>query len=201
MFFAGDTVSKVGMVTGWTRGAVVASSGFVVGSDGLYRLENWIVAAASDSGDSGAPVIANSLQQLVGIQWGKSTLSGQPVFLFSAWENVSLDLTGSAYELHATAPKLLGHEFWRVYPDDCPSHPDVQDVFIVYGWITNENYETDYRSYAGRTGHYCEAGYVDETYSQSAPWQACMAFYSYLPECPCADAISARDTNCPFRGP
>lgn len=94
----GDTVDKVGRTTGWTSGTVeqtcartkVASDD---GSDsGITLLDQIIVVATGDHGDSGAPVFVydsgTNTASFAGILWGGSN----EAFAFSPVSSIALEL-------------------------------------------------------------------------------------------------------------
>lgn len=129
------------------------------------------------------------------MQWGVDTLDNKPVFLFSPWFNVSLELTGSAYRLHTAPPKLLGYENWWMHPDACPDNPDAFDVYIVHGYPNGAaGYETTYRFYAGYTTYYCNGQFINGTFYNSSVWQACLSAFGG--DCPCAFHTTG-SSDCP----
>lgn len=95
----GEALNKVGRTTGWTRGEVVITCGnFSVAGAAppTAMLCQDVVAAPSAGGDSGSPVFRqigdSNHVELYGIMWGGGAIGGQPVFVFSAMENVRTEL-------------------------------------------------------------------------------------------------------------
>jgi hypothetical protein len=94
----GDTVDKVGRTTGWTSGTVVEICARARvenddGSDsGITLLDQVIVAATSDHGDSGAPAFVydpgTNTASFAGILWGGS----EDKFIFSPVSSIALEL-------------------------------------------------------------------------------------------------------------
>jgi hypothetical protein len=95
--FLGEIAHKVGRTTGWTMGPVVETCVDVLssGTDRVLLCQD-IVLAGSGGGDSGSPVferLGPSEVALTGILWGGGTDAfGAPVFVFSAFENIVLEL-------------------------------------------------------------------------------------------------------------
>ncbi len=90
----GEILDKVGRTTGWTRGPVIGTC-LNVGISGLpntVMLCQDFVLAAVGGGDSGSPVFQQAGDSknatLYGILWG----SGGNLYVFSAMENIRLDL-------------------------------------------------------------------------------------------------------------
>ena len=96
----GDTVDKVGSVTGWTGGVVTALCADVV-IDGYIRTCSGVVSGGAGIGDSGAPVMFKNLRgryYVAGILFGLTVdgtdgVSGRQYY-FSTWQSVSDDLAG-----------------------------------------------------------------------------------------------------------
>ena len=95
----GETLNKVGRTTGWTRGQVVITCGnFGVAGAAVptAMLCQDVVAAPSAGGDSGSPVFRqigdSNHVELYGTLWGGGAIGGQPVFVFSAMENIRIEL-------------------------------------------------------------------------------------------------------------
>lgn len=95
----GEVLNKVGRTTGWTRGKVVLTCAHfeVVDVDPpTAMLCQDAVAAASAGGDSGSPVFSqigsSDNIELSGLLWGGGTIGGEEIFVFSAMENIHLDL-------------------------------------------------------------------------------------------------------------
>jgi hypothetical protein len=66
----------------------------VSGTDRILLCQD-LVLAGSGPGDSGAPVferVGPREVALTGIMWGGGTIWGAPVFVFSAFENIVLEL-------------------------------------------------------------------------------------------------------------
>lgn len=88
----GQTVSKVGRTTGWTRGAVTntcVNTG-VQGSN-IVQLCQTFVSARVGSGDSGSPVFRGSTSvTLTGILWGGNSSGTQ--FVYSPVSNIEQEL-------------------------------------------------------------------------------------------------------------
>lgn len=99
IFFAGDTLEKIGATTGWTAGVVTGTC--VYHSDGVGggRMCNGVVAAGANHGDSGSPVFWMDPQgayHLMGILWGgpdASTGHNSSEFWFSRWQGIVDDLS------------------------------------------------------------------------------------------------------------
>ena len=95
--FLGEIAHKVGRTSGWTRGPVVETCVDVnsSGTDRILLCQD-LVLAGSGAGDSGAPVferVGPSEVALTGIMWGGGTgPAGEPLFVFSAIENIVLEL-------------------------------------------------------------------------------------------------------------
>jgi hypothetical protein len=95
--FLGEIAHKVGRTSGWTFGPVVETCVDVLssGTDRVLLCQD-IVLAGSGGGDSGSPVfeqVGPSQVALTGILWGGGTDAfGAPVFVFSAFENIMLEL-------------------------------------------------------------------------------------------------------------
>lgn len=91
---AGQTVSKVGRTTGWTRGWVSATCVHVnVSGTNITQLCQTLVSAGVGSGDSGSPVFrqqgTGTNVTLLGILWGSS---GSSTFAFSPISNIEAEL-------------------------------------------------------------------------------------------------------------
>ena len=91
---AGQTVSKVGRTTGWTRGSVSATCVHVnVSGTNITQLCQTLVSAGVGSGDSGSPVFrqqgTGTTVTLLGILWGSS---GSSTFAFSPISNIEAEL-------------------------------------------------------------------------------------------------------------
>jgi hypothetical protein len=99
IFFAGDTLEKVGATTGWTAGVVTGTC--VYHSDGVGggRMCNGVVAAGANHGDSGSPVFWKDPQgayHLMGILWGGPDAGvgyNSSEFWFSRWQGIKDDLS------------------------------------------------------------------------------------------------------------
>ena len=90
----GDTLSKIGATTGWTKGVVfnVDAAVTVGGNTKLHSLE---VEANADYGDSGAPVLFHRSDgyYLAGLLVGGGDLSGGGrYFYMSQWLYIAFDL-------------------------------------------------------------------------------------------------------------
>lgn len=90
----GQTVSKVGRTTGWTRGAVTGTCVHVnVSGTNITQLCQTLVSAGVGSGDSGSPVFrqqsGGSNVTLLGILWGSS---GSTLYVFSPMANIEAEL-------------------------------------------------------------------------------------------------------------
>jgi hypothetical protein len=99
--FLGETAHKVGRTSGHTRGPVILTCVDVgVGGTNIVQICQDIVFAGSQAGDSGSGVFELASDfggpeneiALVGIEWGGGTLGGAPVFVFSAMEQIELEL-------------------------------------------------------------------------------------------------------------
>ena len=88
----GQTVSKVGRTTGWTRGSVTATCvNTGVSGTNIVQLCQTFVSAKVGAGDSGSPVFKGSSGvTLVGILWGGSSSGTQ--FVFSPISNIEREL-------------------------------------------------------------------------------------------------------------
>ena len=88
----GQTVSKVGRTTGWTRGAVTntcVNTG--VSGSNIVQLCQTFVSAGVGGGDSGSPVFrGTSGVTLVGILWGGNSSGTQ--FVYSPISNIEQEL-------------------------------------------------------------------------------------------------------------
>jgi hypothetical protein len=106
--FAGDTITKVGKVTGWTGGVVLDTYETIRGPDGLTRIGSVVVTGGAQRGDSGAPTLfhGSSGYVLAGILWGSATSGGQPVFLYNKWQDVDYEL--ASYGLDPVNPPSSG---------------------------------------------------------------------------------------------
>jgi hypothetical protein len=99
IFFAGDTLEKIGSTTGWTAGVVTGTC--VYESDGQGgRICNGVVAAGANHGDSGSPVFWKDSQgsyHLMGLLWGGADAipGGQnsTEFWFSRFDRIKDDLS------------------------------------------------------------------------------------------------------------
>jgi hypothetical protein len=98
IFFAGDTLDKVGSTTGWTAGVVTGTC--VYHTDGVGgRICNGVVAAGANHGDSGSPVFWKDPQgstHLIGILWGGPDASpghNSSEFWFSRWDRIKQELS------------------------------------------------------------------------------------------------------------
>jgi hypothetical protein len=94
----GEVVDKVGRTTGWTRGPVIGTC-LNVGIAGLpntVMLCQDFVQAALAGGDSGSPVFKQAGDSknatLYGILWGGGLIGDAVIYVFSAMENIHLDL-------------------------------------------------------------------------------------------------------------
>jgi hypothetical protein len=92
----GQTVNKIGVTSGWTYGAIIATCADVgvSGTTNGLLCQN-IVKAGSDHGDSGSPVFSwttGANVKLLGILWGGGTSNGQQVFVYSPLENIQQEL-------------------------------------------------------------------------------------------------------------
>jgi hypothetical protein len=88
----GQTVSKVGLTSGWTRGRVTNRCVDVVirGTDIVHLCQN-IVSARSGFGDSGAPVFKGTDSvTLVGVLWGGN--EDGTVYVYSPMANIEREL-------------------------------------------------------------------------------------------------------------
>lgn len=100
-YFVGDTLYKIGQVTGWTGGVLRETDRAIMGNDGLWRLESGIVEGGADEGDSGAPVIKREVAGnygIAGFLWGRATIteadgSSTRTFLLSWWYSVNSELS------------------------------------------------------------------------------------------------------------
>jgi hypothetical protein len=97
IFFAGDTLEKIGATTGWTAGVVTATCVYHT-SGGGGRMCNGVVAAGANHGDSGSPVIWKDPQgawHLIGILWGGPDASpgnNSSEFWFSRFQGIQNEL-------------------------------------------------------------------------------------------------------------
>jgi hypothetical protein len=90
----GDTLSKIGETTGWTKGVVFDINVTSV-VNGLTKLHSVRVQAGGTYGDSGAPVLRQQSDgyYLAGLLWGGGTLGdGTPFFSMSQWTYIASDL-------------------------------------------------------------------------------------------------------------
>lgn len=88
----GQTVSKVGRTTGWTRGPVTGTCVNVnVNGSNITQLCQTLVSAGVGGGDSGGPAFRGTGNNvtLVGILWGGS---GSNLFVFSPMANIESEL-------------------------------------------------------------------------------------------------------------
>jgi len=91
----GDTLSKIGTTTGWTKGVVFAKNEARSGiPDGLYRLATTRIRMGGSGGDSGAPVLFKSAggYYLYGLMWGGGSDSVSQYISVSTWANISSEL-------------------------------------------------------------------------------------------------------------
>jgi hypothetical protein len=99
--FLGEIAHKVGRTSGHTFGPVILTCVDVgVGGTNIVQICQDIVLSGAQGGDSGAGVFerasdfggpANGVV-LVGILWGGGTLGGAPIWIFSAMEQIELEL-------------------------------------------------------------------------------------------------------------
>lgn len=100
IFFAGDTLEKIGATTGWTAGAVTGTCVYHTDGGTGGRMCNGVVAAGANHGDSGSPVFwrdTSGNYHLMGILWGGlgAVQGGQnsSEFWFSRWQGIVDDLS------------------------------------------------------------------------------------------------------------
>lgn len=187
--FPGDSVTKIGYATGWTGGTLATTSVALVGSDGLYRLDNLVVRGKARPGDSGAPVVSDRIR-LAGIQWGIGTYMGDSTFDYSNWPNVGSDLTGSTFTLHSIPPYILGYEQHYFTDSNCLNNPDTFKYYLVKGYPNGTGGMVEKTtSYMGHAGYSCQVYWgffpIEADYTQSSGWQACSAKWGG--DCPCAE--------------
>jgi hypothetical protein len=199
--FAGDTLTKIGVATGWTGGIYVGTEAYVCVS-GLCRGDVIEIEGGDDLGDSGAPILSNQSRRLVGIAWGRGVQggTGTTLILGSLWTNISVELTGDDYRLHYTAPRLLGFEQHALHPAACPDNPDAFDYYIIYGYPAGGGtYQTARSDYSGHSTYNCGGETVNGNFEQYPGFQACDALYGQN-NCPCA-ALIVGGTACPTFDP
>jgi hypothetical protein len=98
IFFAGDTLDKIGSTTGWTAGVVTGTCVYHSDSGG-GRMCNGVVAAGANHGDSGSPVFWKDPQgsyHLIGLLWGGPDASpghNSSEFWFSRFQGIKNDLS------------------------------------------------------------------------------------------------------------
>ena len=94
--FEGEIVHKVGSASGWTRGPVVITCGdFNPEGTDIILLCQDVAQTGARGGDSGAGVFERAGPDeilLTGILWGRGTLDGEPVSVFSAMEQIEHEL-------------------------------------------------------------------------------------------------------------
>lgn len=94
--FLGEIAHKVGRTSGHTFGPVIftcVDTG-VSGTDIVLICQDFVLSSVF-GGDSGSPVfelVGEDEIVLVGIIWGGTTVGGAPVFIFSAMEQIELEL-------------------------------------------------------------------------------------------------------------
>lgn len=183
-WWPGDSASKIGMVTGWTGGAIATTWLEVTGLDGLTRLDVFGVFGAGSLGDSGAPVLDATRTRIAGVQFGVSTYQSQPIFLFSWWPRVATELAGAENRLHAIPPQMLGYEARWLRPPGCEWNPDAMTMYLIFGYPDGQGaYETRQAQYMGTTPYTC-GGYFPGDYQQSTGYGNCIAKFNG--DCPCA---------------
>jgi hypothetical protein len=88
----GQTVSKVGRTSGWTRGRVTNRClDVAIKGTNIVQLCQDIVSARAGGGDSGSPVFkGNDSVTLVGVLWGGNESGTQ--FVYSPMANIEREL-------------------------------------------------------------------------------------------------------------
>jgi hypothetical protein len=88
----GQTVSKVGRTTGWTRGRVTNRCvNIVLSGTNIVQLCQDMVSARVGGGDSGAPVFAGSTSvTLLGVLWGGNDIGS--LYVYSPMSNIEREL-------------------------------------------------------------------------------------------------------------
>jgi hypothetical protein len=98
IFFAGDTLEKIGATTGWTAGVVTGTCVYQSDGVGGGRMCNGVVSAGANHGDSGSPVFwrdTNGNYHLMGILWGGPDASpghNSSEFWFSRFQSIEDEL-------------------------------------------------------------------------------------------------------------
>ncbi len=141
----GEVLDKVGRTTGWTSGAVTNTCADVDlvnddGSDsGMTILCQTIVAAASDHGDSGAPVFefnpATGAAQFEGILWGGDTSGTHALFVLSPVSGIQRELGAFVLnEAGVTTPFFSSGGFYTLDTRD-DIHVTVEPNAVPAGFI------------------------------------------------------------------
>jgi len=104
----GETLHKIGRVTGWSYSEVTDTCTDVESDDGVVRRCTGLVRLGAVGGDSGAPVFRykdDGTAQLKGIVWGGSTFG--KTTLFSNYERIERDLGGMW--VYDPGPPVIDH--------------------------------------------------------------------------------------------
>ena len=90
-FLVGQTVSKIGATTGWTRGQISRTGVLATGPDGYWLLDQTDAALYVDAGDSGGPVFVELGGDSVSIAGIATKGQAGVSFEFSSLANVQQD--------------------------------------------------------------------------------------------------------------
>jgi hypothetical protein len=166
----------------------------VTGDDGLTRLDVFVVEGEADPGDSGAPVLPRARDRIAGIQFGRDTVGGTPVFTYSWWPNISTELSGSAFGLHSAPPLMLGYLSEQIDFGGCYD-PDARRMYLIFGYPHGSagSYEFRYRELMGTTPYYT-CGWSHGDYQQSSYYQSCTAHFGG--DCPCVSTVVGGGPPC-----
>jgi hypothetical protein len=94
--FIGDTLSKIGVTSGWTKGAVFTKDEARFGvPDGLYRLKTTRIRMGASPGDSGSPVLfkdSAGRYLIYGLLWAGGSDAVSQYGSVSTWASISAEL-------------------------------------------------------------------------------------------------------------